>query len=99
MARTTEKPAAGDGGPHQNVDNSSNRRPKVNRRVPQGVAVYDGSTFVGTVIERADRGGFDAFTSTGDLIGTFSTRIEASRAIPIAVTLDITAAEADGAAS
>ncbi len=63
------------------------------------VAVFDGQVHVGDVVERADGGDFNAFTSTGELIGTFSTRIEASRAIPIAFARDITAAEADGAAS
>ncbi len=62
-------------------------------------AIMAQPTFALHVVERADGGGFDAFNSTGELIGTFSTRIEASRAIPTAVSLDIIAAEADGAVS
>jgi len=67
--------------------------------VGRTVAVFDGQVHVGDVVERADGGGFDAFALTGELIGTFSTPIGASRAIPIAVALDIIAAEADGAAA
>ncbi len=46
------------------------------------VAVFDGQVHVGDVIERADGGGFDAFTGTGKLIGTFPTQRAAVRAIP-----------------
>ncbi len=51
-------------------------------RHDQAVAVYDGETDVGDIIERADRAGFDAVDATGKLIGTFATRLAASRAIP-----------------
>jgi len=56
----------------------------ITRAAPSGqaAAVYDGSVLAGTVIERADNGGFDAFSPSGKLIGTFSTRAAASRAIP-----------------
>lgn len=46
------------------------------------VAVFDGQVHVGDVIERAGSGDFDAFTSTGKLIGTFPTQRAAVRAIP-----------------
>jgi len=84
MGITTKKPGAGDAGPHQNVDNSSNRRPKVNRQalLGQSVVVYDGQHHVGDVIERAGSGDFDAFTGTGKLIGTFPTQRAAVKAIP-----------------
>jgi len=47
------------------------------------VAVYDGAILLGTIVERADRAGFDALDTTGKLIGTFATRLAASRAIPV----------------
>ena len=56
--------------------------PKRHTRPSSTVAVFDGQVHVGDVIERADGGGFDAFALTDELIGIFSTRIEASRAIP-----------------
>ena len=46
------------------------------------ISVYDGADFVGKVIERADGGGFDALDATGKLIGTFPTRLQATRSIP-----------------
>ena len=45
-------------------------------------AVYDGSTHVGAVVERADGAGFDAIDVDGKYLGTFSSRAAASRAIP-----------------
>lgn len=45
-----------------------------------GLAVHDGVTFIGTVIERGD--GFHAFDARGRCIGMFETRLAAMRSIP-----------------
>jgi hypothetical protein len=45
------------------------------------VAVYDGADLAGSVIERADSK-FDTYAADGKRIGTFTTRLAASRAIP-----------------
>ena len=47
-----------------------------------GLAVYDGTEHVGSIVERDDGAGFDAFDITGKHIGTFTARLMASRAIP-----------------
>jgi hypothetical protein len=54
-------------------------RKKIKQRAPD-LSVYDGSDHVGDIVERAD--GFDAFTTTGKLIGTYRNAGEAARAIP-----------------
>ena len=43
--------------------------------------VYDGTNFVGSIVERAD-GSFDAFDAAGRHLGTFRNQREAVRAIP-----------------
>jgi hypothetical protein len=43
--------------------------------------VYDGTNFVGSIVERAD-GSFDAFDAAGRHLGAFRNRREAVRAVP-----------------
>ena len=59
-----------------------NSRPTASGQADVSVAVYDGATLAGTIIERANLAGFAALDATGKLIGTFATRLAASRAIP-----------------
>ncbi len=63
------------------MTNISGRSSKQARKSAAAVSVYDGNVRIGDVIERGDDA-FDAFDSTGKLVGTFASRIEAARAIP-----------------
>jgi hypothetical protein len=47
-----------------------------------GLAVYDGASFVGTIIVHDDHHRFDAYDTRDKLVGTFATQCKASRAVP-----------------
>jgi hypothetical protein len=86
-----QNPRAGGAGVRQGVQKCSGKNGPCNKAIAKAsqedrkgisVAVYDGTMLAGTIVERSDGAGFDALDATGELIGTFATRLWASRALP-----------------
>jgi len=51
------------------------------KRVPNdGIAVYDGQEFIGTVVPRG-RNAYEAFNSDGDVVGVFADEDSAATAV------------------
>jgi hypothetical protein len=54
--------------------------PRISPAAPRALALYEGSTMLGTIVERD--GKFSLYDIDGRLIGTYPTQIAAMRAIP-----------------
>ena len=70
--RPTNRPSAFSAGELRGREATSNQ--------DECLAVYDGASFVGSIVDRD--GSFDAYDATGRHIGAFKNQREAVRAIP-----------------